>query len=863
MPTVTSLASLNFDQGAELQRMHSWMAPASVVLPAPTLCARPRSFSPKLDRSMRPRRTSEASAASNGQSDRLSCSEARSLKGDVTKSNDARIKAAALGHSLLWMALHWGFDWGQEDEQPVEVDDASELRPAHLGVSRRSTPKPAPSKKSQSRRCHSLTQADAGETGATVVVTVADQDVASSSRVGGGSVALSASRGASKASRGDSLVATVRRSSRAKSASPGPRGRAVERAARAARNSSGTLGISKISASSFVPPRESASTSLARAPSWSCEGVKGPPPQRTPMPPVQHSSKQPLQEVQNRAPHANSSSDILHTEACRKPESTVKAAVTVSAEPLSDRVTKEAPEPSPSGPGTTPRVAESAEACPVPSSASTAATETDIDHSPRVLRPLKSSASQEPNSRNATTTPRRAEASPAPAPCSNVQLTPKPPSREVRRPPHLLGGTHRMRNATSDANMSMRSDGVQAARTSVVSARPDASNDPSDEVPPHTRSPQTARNVRSQTDLLLGSVEKTRHRKSWDVSHNAQRGGTTPKPSSDVRDVTPCASRRMDSTPGTRDGVRASVQKPAMTPARTSGANNSSAIQVEASTSRRGTRNVESTTPTRVSRPSWSSTGGASHAGTERLGGGYRPSTGSVAGSILVDPPDYEGVDPGAKALRTMDAQIVEEICSMSPCDLHMLLSMQPSKETRGTWMVWMVHRVYLNDPTLERLDFTNCGMPTGRQEHRIAPKLVEALAENMHLKHLRLSNSNLHSCEAAKLALSLTKNSTLSTLEIECNHLEPSDLQCIIEALAGNTCLQDLRCSGQFCMQAGPRVFQAVKETLESNRTLRRLGMEITDAHWRHEIHRAMSKNKDQQRRQMWAVGDMWSPRF
>ena len=97
----------------------------------------------------------------------------------------------------------------------------------------------------------------------------------------------------------------------------------------------------------------------------------------------------------------------LMPEACRKPESTVKAAVTVSAEPLSDRVTTEAPEPSPSGPGTTPRVAESAEACPVPSSASTAATETDIDHSPRVLRPLKLSASQEPNSRNATTTPRR------------------------------------------------------------------------------------------------------------------------------------------------------------------------------------------------------------------------------------------------------------------------------------------------------------------------------------------------------------------------------------------------------------------------------------------------------------------------
>jgi hypothetical protein len=230
---------------------------------------------------------------------------------------------------------------------------------------------------------------------------------------------------------------------------------------------------------------------------------------------------------------------------------------------------------------------------------------------------------------------------------------------------------------------------------------------------------------------------------------------------------------------------------------------------------------------------------------------------------MLMDPAEYEGVDPGAKAMRTMDAHLVEEICSMSPCDLETVLSIQPSKENRGTWMVWMVHRVYLNDPSLERLDFTNCGMPTGRQEHRIAPKLVEALADNTHLRHLRLSNSNLHPCEAAKLALSLTKNNTLTTLEIECNHLEPSDLQCIIEALAGNTRLEDLRCRGQFCMPAGPRVFQALKETLESNRTLRRLGMEITDAHWRHEIHRAMSKNKDQQRRQMWAVGDTWSPRF
>eukprot|EP00434_Breviolum_minutum_P029276 symbB.v1.2.025894.t1/scaffold2547.1/size76550/6 len=56
------------------------------------------------------------------------------------------------------------------------------------------------------------------------------------------------------------------------------------------------------------------------------------------------------------------------------------------------------------------------------------------------------------------------------------------------------------------------------------------------------------------------------------------------------------------------------------------------------------------------------------------------------------------------------------------------------------------VHRVYLNDPSLESLDFGCFHVPRGDLEPRILPKLFKALASNTHLKQLMLGNTGLES---------------------------------------------------------------------------------------------------------------------
>jgi len=58
--------------------------------------------------------------------------------------------------------------------------------------------------------------------------------------------------------------------------------------------------------------------------------------------------------------------------------------------------------------------------------------------------------------------------------------------------------------------------------------------------------------------------------------------------------------------------------------------------------------------------------------------------------------------------------------------------------------MIWMVHRAWLNDPTLIDFNFNSMHMPEPHLEPRIAPKLVKAMEFNNHVEVLSLSNANV-----------------------------------------------------------------------------------------------------------------------
>lgn len=212
---------------------------------------------------------------------------------------------------------------------------------------------------------------------------------------------------------------------------------------------------------------------------------------------------------------------------------------------------------------------------------------------------------------------------------------------------------------------------------------------------------------------------------------------------------------------------------------------------------------------------------------------------------------------PGAWALATLDPDLAERICGVQDAaELERFAPLLPSTPRGarpahlGTWMVWMVHRVALDDPKLTRLDFSSYAMPPAEEEWRVAPKLARALARNGHLRELRLPDCNLHGAEGRSLAEALAENGSLRLLNVECNLLGPAELRCLFAVLARNTSLEELRCSGQFCDQPGWDTYQALADALRQNKTLRKLGLELLDAHWRDQINRALVRNTDAARR-------------
>eukprot|EP00931_Biecheleriopsis_adriatica_P054940 TRINITY_DN32387_c0_g1_i1.p1 TRINITY_DN32387_c0_g1~~TRINITY_DN32387_c0_g1_i1.p1 ORF type:complete len:426 (+),score=85.66 TRINITY_DN32387_c0_g1_i1:117-1394(+) len=178
------------------------------------------------------------------------------------------------------------------------------------------------------------------------------------------------------------------------------------------------------------------------------------------------------------------------------------------------------------------------------------------------------------------------------------------------------------------------------------------------------------------------------------------------------------------------------------------------------------------------------------------------------------------------------------------------------------TWMVWMVHRVALDDPTLTRLDFACFSVPPSEIEPRILPKLFEALGQNSHLEEMMLGNTGLLSEKETVLALAnaLKVNRVLRKLDIQANFLEMSDLKVVLESLAENTALEELKVNNQACehgdfsqlllQQVGTEVYKAATETFRSNHTLQKLDLLLLQRHWRDQICKFIGRNVEERRK-------------
>jgi len=193
----------------------------------------------------------------------------------------------------------------------------------------------------------------------------------------------------------------------------------------------------------------------------------------------------------------------------------------------------------------------------------------------------------------------------------------------------------------------------------------------------------------------------------------------------------------------------------------------------------------------------------------------------------------------GAQFKESLKREHVKKILACENCED--LAKLEPSKENNlGWWMIWMVHRLQLDDPSLTVLDFSNLQMPAGDHEQEVAPKLVKALANNHHIQELVMPNANLRAEEARILAETLPSNTSLKILNIDSNVLRPDDLALVIKGVGSNRSIEELRCNNQYLGDAGRSrgpALEALLEAVQANTNIVKLGMTITEAHYSNEI--------------------------
>jgi len=228
-------------------------------------------------------------------------------------------------------------------------------------------------------------------------------------------------------------------------------------------------------------------------------------------------------------------------------------------------------------------------------------------------------------------------------------------------------------------------------------------------------------------------------------------------------------------------------------------------------------------------------------------------------GFTPVEPPAPEPAKPAPapkqdlaseKLAKTMDEDIIEQILACNePWELAEIPE-PDKKENLGNWMIWMVHRAHLDDPTLAKFDFTNLQMPAGHIEPRISPKLAEAMSWNSHITSLLLPNTNLGAKEGGVLAESISKNGALKVLNVDSNFLGQPEMESLANAVGTSKTIEEVRVNNMHGFMMGKTTIEAWANAVKANPMVCKLGLTISDPHYRNEIDRSIMRNGDEARK-------------
>nr|XP_020480169.1 leiomodin-1 [Monopterus albus] len=155
-----------------------------------------------------------------------------------------------------------------------------------------------------------------------------------------------------------------------------------------------------------------------------------------------------------------------------------------------------------------------------------------------------------------------------------------------------------------------------------------------------------------------------------------------------------------------------------------------------------------------------------------------------------------------------------------------------------------LMEQVKNNDPSLTELNVNNSEVIKAKTLIEFA----EALRNNTHIKTFALANCRADDHVAYAIAGTLRSNKTITSINLDSNHLTGKGILSLIQALQHNSTLTELRFQNQRHICGGKTEMEMIK-ILKENTTLLKLGYHFELAGPRMTTTNILSRNMDRQR--------------
>lgn len=155
-----------------------------------------------------------------------------------------------------------------------------------------------------------------------------------------------------------------------------------------------------------------------------------------------------------------------------------------------------------------------------------------------------------------------------------------------------------------------------------------------------------------------------------------------------------------------------------------------------------------------------------------------------------------------------------------------------------------LMEQVRNNDPSLSELNVNNSEVI----KTKTLIEFAEALHNNTHVKKFDLANCRADDHVAYAIASTLRNNNTITSINIDSNHLTGKGILSLIQALLHNSTLTELRFQNQRHICGGKTEMEMTK-ILKENTTLLKLGYHFELAGPRMTTTNILSRNMDRQR--------------